>query len=193
MTTLPSEIIDKIFSYIQGNNNQLIKKELIRVNSFWGDRNRDISIRNIKYAFDIIKRNLIPNQISYDKYFKYTLLHKRRFNLLNHIKFWLKNVINKFNYRNNSYTKILQEVRENYIYNYYHEIEVTNRQLRNRQLIKEYSTYFKYTILHENRKNVCNHIKRYHTKTRYIDNKKFFKYILLERGIVINYNQKDKK
>ena len=44
MTTLnlPNEIIDKIFSYIQGNNNQLIKKELIRVNSFWGDRNRDI-------------------------------------------------------------------------------------------------------------------------------------------------------
>ena len=59
MTTLPSEIIDKIFSYIQGNNNQLIKKELIRVNSFWGDRNRDISMRNIKYSFDIIKRNLI--------------------------------------------------------------------------------------------------------------------------------------
>ena len=59
MTTLPSEIINKIFSYIQGNNNQLIKKELIRVNSFWGDRNRDISMRNIKYSFDIIKRNLI--------------------------------------------------------------------------------------------------------------------------------------
>ena len=63
MTTLPSEIINKIFSYIQGNNNQLIKKELIRVNSFWGDRNRDISMRNIKYSFDIIKRNLIPNQM----------------------------------------------------------------------------------------------------------------------------------
>ena len=72
MTTLnlPSEIIDKIFSYVEGNNNQLIKKELIRVNSFWGDRNRDISIRNIKYAFDIIKRNLIPNKMLYDKYFK---------------------------------------------------------------------------------------------------------------------------
>ena len=183
MTTLPSEIIDKIFSYIQGNNNQLIKQELIRVNSFWGDRNRDISIRNIKYAFDIIKRNLMPNKISYDKYFKYTLLHKRRFNLLNHIKFWLKNLINKFNYRNNSYTKILHEVRKNYIdnYNYYHEIELTNRQLR-----KCHNTYFKYTILHENRNNVSNHIKRYHTKTRYIDNKKLFKYILLDRGIVIN-------
>ena len=88
MTTLnlPNEIIDKIFSYIQGNNNQLIKKELIRVNSFWSDRNRDISIRNIKYAFDIIKRNLIPNKMLYDKYFKYTLLHNNRKNLLNHIK-----------------------------------------------------------------------------------------------------------
>ena len=190
MTTLPSEIIDKIFSYIEGNNNQLIKKELIRVNSFWGDRNRDISIRNIKYAFDIIKRNLMPNQILYDKYFKYTLLHKRRFNLLNHIKFWLKNLINKFNYRNNSYTKILQEVRENYIYNYYHEIELTNR---NRLFKKHYNLHFKYTILHENHKNVCNHIKRYNTNKRYIVDKKLFKYILLERGIVINFIQKDKK
>ena len=192
MTTLnlPNEIIDKIFSYIQGNNNQLIKKELIRVNSFWGDRNRDISMRNIKYAFDIIKRNLRPTKMVYDKYFKYTLLHKRRKYLLNHIKFWLKNIINKFNYHNNyyNYTKILQEVRENYISNYYCEDELTNRQLR-----KYHNTYFKYTILHENRKKVCNYIQRYNTNKRYIVDKKLFKYILLERGIVINYNQKDKK
>ena len=188
MTTLPSEIIDKIFSYIEGNNNQIIKKELIHVNSFWGNRNRDISIRNIKYAFDIIKRNLMPNKILYDKYFKYTLLHKRRKHLLNHIKFWLKNIINKFNYRNNSYTKILQQVRENYISNYSEKYELTNRQLR-----KYYNVYFKYTILHENHKKVCNHIERYNTNKRYIVNKKLFKYILLERGIVINYNQKDKK
>ncbi len=180
--TLPSEIIDKIFSYIEGNNNQLIKKELIRVNSFWGDRNRDISIRNIKYAFDIIKRNLMPNQISYDKYFKYTLLHQRRKNVLNHIKFWLKNIINKFIYHNNyyHYTKILQEVRENYISNYYCEDELTNRQLR-----KYHDTYFKYTILHENHKKVCYYIERYNTNKRYIVDKKLFKYILLERGIVI--------
>jgi hypothetical protein len=190
MTTLnlPNEIIDKIFSYIQGNNNQIIKKELIHINSFWGDRNRDISMRNIKYAFDIIKRNLIPTKMLYDKYFKYTLLHKRRKNLLNHIKFWLKNIINKFNYRNNSYTKILQQVRENYISNYSEKYELTNRQLR-----KYYNVYFKYTILHENHKKVCNHIERYNTNKRYIVNKKLFKYILLERGIVINYNQKDKK
>ena len=110
--------------------------------------------------------------------------------MLNHIKFWLKNIINKFNYHNNyyNYTKILQEVRENYISNYYCEDELTNRQLR-----KYHNTYFKYTILHENRKKVCNYIQRYNTNKRYIVDKKLFKYILLERGIVINYNQKDKK
>ena len=182
LPNLPNEIINKIFSYIEGNNNQIIKKELMGLNSFWGDRNRDISIRNIKYAFDIIKRNLIPNKMLYDKYFKYTLLHKRRKHLLNHIKFWLKNIINKFNYHNNyyNYTKILQEVRENYISNYYCEDELTNRQLR-----KYHNTYFKYTILHENHKKVCNHIQRYNTNKRYIVDKKLFKYILLERGIVI--------
>ena len=37
MTTLPNEIINKIFSYIEGNNNQIIKNKLTNTN--WTDRN----------------------------------------------------------------------------------------------------------------------------------------------------------
>ena len=179
---LPNEIINKIFSYIEGNNNQIIKKEFINLNSLGKD--------HITFTFDLIRRNLIPNNILYDKYFKYTLLHKRRKILLIQIKFTLKPIINRFNYYNDyyNYPKILNQVRENYIYDSYYEYEVTQRQLK-----KYHDVYFKYTILHENHKTLCNHIKRYHTKTRYIDNKKLFKYILLQRGIVINFIQKDKK
>ena len=40
MTTLnlPNEIINKIFSYIEGKHNQIIKTELINTNTFWSDR-----------------------------------------------------------------------------------------------------------------------------------------------------------
>ena len=192
--TLPNEIINKIFSYIEGKHNQIIKTELINTNTFWSDR--DTSIYNIVYAFNVIKRNLLRNKIAsnnkvikYNKYFKYTALHRDRQYLFDDITFRLRYLIDEFNYYNDyiNYTKILKQVRTNYIYDYYCEDELTNRQLR-----KYHNTYFKYTILHENRKKVCNYIQRYNTNKRYIVDKKLFKYILLERGIVINYNQKDK-
>jgi hypothetical protein len=199
MTTLnlPNEIINKIFSYIEGNNNQIIKKELINTDTFWS--NRDASTCNIKYAFDILKFNLIRNLrlsnnteflIRYNKYFKYTVLHINRQYLFEDIKFELRALIDDYNYYNKyyNYTKILTQVRKNYIYDYNYEYNLTNIQLRN-----HYNVYFKYTILHENRKKVCNHIRRYNTKKRYIFDKKLLKHILLERGILINYIQKDNK
>ena len=56
MTTLylPNEIINKIFSYIEGKHNQIIKNEL--TSTFW--TNREVSTFDIKFAFDLIKCNL---------------------------------------------------------------------------------------------------------------------------------------
>ena len=89
--TLPNEIINKIFSYIEGNNNQIIKKEVIELNCGWGGRNRNISRSNITYVLDLIKRNLIKYKnnnkaIRYSKYFKYSILHLKRKNLFKQIK-----------------------------------------------------------------------------------------------------------
>jgi hypothetical protein len=192
MTTLPNEIINKIFSYIEGKHNQIIKTELINTNTFWSER--DTSIYNIVYAFNVIKRNLLRNKIAsnnkvikYNKYFKYTVLHRDRQYLFDDITFRLRYLIDEFNYYNDyiNYTKILKQVRENYIYDYSGKYELTNRQLR-----KHYNVHFKYTILHENRKKVCNHIKRYN-KTHFIFDKKLSNNILLERGILINYIKQD--
>jgi hypothetical protein len=194
MTTLylPNEIINKIFSYIEGKHNQIIKTELIDTNTFWSER--DTSIYNIVYAFNVIKRNLLRNKIAsnnkvikYNKYFKYTALHRVRQYLFDDITFRLRYLIDEFNYYNDyiNYTKILKQVRENYIYDYSGKYELTNRQLR-----KHYSTYFKYTILHENCKKVCNHIRRYNKKHNIFD-KKLSNNILLERGILINYIKQD--
>ena len=194
MTTLnlPNEIINKIFSYIEGKHNQIIKTELINTNTFWSDR--DTSIYNIVYAFNVIKRNLLRNKIAsnnkvikYNKYFKYTVLHRDRQYLFDDITFRLRYLIDEFNYYNDfiNYTKILKQVRTNYIYDYSEKYELTNRQLR-----KYYNVYFKYTILHENRKKVCNHIRRYNKKHNIFD-KKLSNNILLERGILINYIKQD--
>ena len=192
MTTLPNEIINKIFSYIEGKHNQIIKTELINTNTFWSDR--DTSIYNIVYAFNVIKRNLLRNKIAsnnkvikYNKYFKYTALHRDRQYLFDDITFRLRYLIDEFNYYNDyiNYTKILKQVRTNYIYDYSGKYELTNRQLR-----KYYNVYFKYTILHENRKKVCNHIRRYNKKHNIFD-KKLSNNILLERGILINYIKQD--
>jgi hypothetical protein len=155
--TLPNEIINKIFYYIEGNNNQIIKKELIRLNSFGNESNRD----HIKFTFDLIKSNLIKDKylynkaIRYGKYFKYSILHLRRKNLFNYIK---SLIINDYNY-----TKILTQVRNNYIYDYYYTYDLTRIKFR-----KYYNKRFKYTILHENHKKVCNDIKRYNTKKHII-------------------------
>ena len=192
MTTLPNEIINKIFSYIEGKHNQIIKTELINTNTFWSDR--DTSIYNIVYAFNVIKRNLLRNKIAsnnkvikYNKYFKYTALHRDRQYLFDDITFRLRYLIDEFNYYNDyiNYTKILKQVRTNYIYDYSGKYELTNRQLR-----KYHNVYFKYTILHENRKKVCNHIRRYNKKHNIFD-KKLSNNILLERGILINYIKQD--
>ena len=194
MTTLnlPNEIINKIFSYIEGKHNQIIKTELINTNTFWSDR--DTSIYNIVYAFNVIKRNLLRNKIAsnnkvikYNKYFKYTALHRDRQYLFDDITFRLRYLIDEFNYYNDyiNYTKILKQVRTNYIYDYSEKYELTNRQLR-----KYHNVYFKYTILHENRKKVCNHIRRYNKKHNIFD-KKLSNNILLERGILINYIKQD--
>ena len=187
MTTLPNEIINKIFSYIEGNNNQIIKTELINSNTFWSnqDASIDTSTYNIKFAFDILKYNLICKMlfnnkvIKYNTYFKYSVLHEKRGYLLEDIKFGVRALIDDYNYYNKyyNYTKILKQVRKNYIYDYNYQYKQTNIQLK-----KHYNAYFKYTILHENRKKVFNNIKRYKFKKYYIFNKKLSNKILLQRG-----------
>ena len=167
--TLPNEIINKIFSYIEGNNNQIIKKELIDINYCWGFRNRNISRSNITYVLDLIKCNLIKYKnnnkaIRYGKYFKYSILHLKRKYLFKQIKS-LRNLINKYNYNDYyyNYSKILQKIREKYIYNCRYTYDLTRRQFR-----QYYNAHFKYTILYENHKKVCNNIKRYNTKKHII-------------------------
>ena len=233
MTTLPNEIINKIFSYIEGNNNQIIKNGL--TNTFW--TNREASTFDITTAFYMIKCNLLydiqmsTNKIiKYEKYFKYTLLHIKRKHLFDYIKYNLREIIHnqaqtfscsqdyeswrnyllesfavcdlkhiqltygndassliEFTYYN--YTKILNEVRKNYIYQQWYPYNLTHKQYTQTEY---YHTYFKYTILHKNRKNVFNDIKSYKLCIHPIFEKKKSNKILLERGIIINYNQKDK-
>jgi hypothetical protein len=194
--TLPNEIINKIFSYIEGKHNQIIKKELINSNTFWSNQDASTynSTYNIKFAFDILKYNLICKMlfnnkvIKYNTYFKYSILHLNRQYVFDDIKFGLKALIDDFNYYNKyyNYTKILREVRKNYIDDYNYQYKLTRKQLR-----KYHNVYFKYTFLHENRKKVLNNIKRYEFKKHYIFNKKLSNKILLERGILINYIRKD--
>ena len=189
--TLPNEIINKIFSYIEGNNNQIIKTELIKAGTFWTNRNTSVynSTYQIKLAFDMLKYNLIckmifnNKKIEYNKYFKYSVLHENRRYLFDDIKFGVRALIDDYNYYNKyyNYTKVLTQVRKNYIYDYQYDYQY---KLTNRQLRKYHNTYFKYTILHENRKKVFNNIKRYNTKKHYIFNKKLSNKILLERGIL---------
>jgi hypothetical protein len=185
MTTLnlPNEIINKIFSYIEGNNNQLIKKEFVEIKRFYGDCNR----HHITFTMDLIKRTFIKNQllsnnkaIEYDKYFKYSIFNNNRKFLSQHIR-EVRNLINEYNYNNyyNNYTLILQQIRLNYINDYYYKYELTRKQL------KEYhNVHFKYTFLHENRTKICIDIKRYNTRRHNVVDKKLSKKILLERGIL---------
>ena len=146
----------------------------------------------IKIAYHQLKYNLLRDKqmsnnkvIEYNKYFKYSVLHLNRQYVFDDIKFSLRALIDDFNYYNKyyNYTKILQQVRKNYIddYNYKYNFQYY---LTNRHFKKQYNTYFKYTILHENRKKVFNNIKRYKFKKHYIFNKKLSKKILLERGIL---------
>ena len=193
--TLPNEIIDKIFSYIEGNNNKIIKKELTYINTIWGKRKRIISTSNIKFTLDLIKYNFVKNQmlsnnkvIEYNKYFKYSILHDNRKNVFKQIK-WVRYLINEYNYNDYyyNYTIIMQEIRANYIYDYYHKYELTRR-----QLTKYNNVYFKHTFLHKNREKVCIDIKRYNTRKRHVVDKKLSNKILLERGILfqqINTNR----
>ena len=165
--TLPNEILNKIFSYIEGKHNQIIKKELMGLVSFWN--NYDILSHNITFKLDLIKKNLIKykklsnKEIRYGKYFKYSILHLRRKYLFKQINS-LRNLINEYNYNDYyyNYTKILNEVRANYIYNCHYPYDLTRRQFR-----QYHNAHFKYTILHQNHKKVCNNIKRYNIKTRH--------------------------
>jgi hypothetical protein len=181
MTTLnlPNEIINKIFSYIEGNNNQLIKKEFVEINSF--------GKVHITFTLDLIKRNFVKNQmlfnnkvIEYNKYFKYSILHNNRKCVSQHIK-WVKYLVNEYNYNDYyyNYTIIMQEIRANYIYNNYRKYELTRKQLTQYQ-----NLHFKYTFLHKNREKVCIDIKRYNTRKRNVVDKKLSNKILLERGIL---------
>ena len=162
--TLPNEILNKIFSYIEGKHNQIIKKELMGLVSFWN--NYDILSHNITFKLDLIKKNLIKykklsnKEIRYGKYFKYSILHLRRKYLFKQINS-LRNLINEYNYNDHyyNYTKIFNEVRSNYIYNCYYPYDLTRRQFR-----QYYNAHFKYTILYNNYKKVCNDIKRYNAK-----------------------------
>ena len=162
--TLPNEILNKIFSYIEGKHNQIIKKELMGLVSFWN--NYDILSHNITFKLDLIKKNLIKykklsnKEIRYGKYFKYSILHLRRKYLFKQINS-LRNLINEYNYNDYyyNYTKIFNEVRSNYIYNCYYPYDLTRRQFR-----QYYNAHFKYTILYNNYKKVCNDIKRYNAK-----------------------------
>jgi hypothetical protein len=196
MTTLPNEIINKIFSYIEGNHNQIIKNGL--TNTFW--TNRDVSTFDMKFAFYMIRCNLLRDKkmsnhkaIKYNKYFKYSVLHEKREYLFDYIKYDLRELVDEFNYDDYyyNYNKILRHLREKYIYEHNYTYNLTNIiNVTNRLLRKGYSTYYKYTILHNNRKVVFNEIKRYNTtKKGDICNKKLSNNILLERGILINYKQ----
>ena len=185
MTTLPIEIINKIFSYIEGKHNQIIKNGL--TTTFW--TNREVSTFDIKFAFDLIKCNLLRDkqlsnhkEIEYNKYFKYTVLHRDREYLFYYIKNDLRKLIDEFDYYYRITYHVLQNLRETYIYEYNYENIIK----------KDYNTYFKYTILHENRKQVCFDIKRYNTKKGDICNKKLSNNILLKRGILTNYIKKHK-
>ncbi len=194
MTTLPNEIINKIFSYIEGNHNQIIKNGL--TTTFWSNRN--VSTSDINFAFYMIRCNLLRDKklsnyktITYNKYFKYSVLHEKRKYLFDYIKYDLRELIDEFNYDDYyyNYYKICKFLREKYIYDYNYTYNLTNINVTNRILRKDYSTYYKYTILYNNRKVVFNDIKRYNTKKGDICNKKLSTNILLERGILINYNQ----
>ena len=180
MTTLPNEIINKIFSYIEGKHNQIIKNGL--TTTFW--TNREVSTFDIKFAFDLIKCDLLRDKqlsnhkvIEYNKYFKYSALHKHREYLFDFIKYDLRELIDKYDYYYRITYHVLQNLRETYIHNYNYENIIK----------KNYDTYFKYTILHENLKNVFNDIKRYNTKKGDICNKKLSTNILLKRGILTDY------
>jgi hypothetical protein len=180
---LPIEIINKIFSYIEGNNNQIIKNGL--TSTFW--TNREVSTFDIKFAFDLIKCNLLRDknlhkEIEYNKYFKYTVLHRDREYLFYYIKNDLRKLIDEFDYYYRITYHVLQNLRETYIHEYNYE----------NMIKKDYNTYFKYTILHENRKQVCFDIKRYNTKKGDICNKTLSANILLKRGILTNYINKHK-
>jgi len=165
--TLPNEILNKIFSYIEGKHNQIIKKELMGLVSFWN--NYDILSHNITFKLNLIKSNLIKYKkmsnkaILYTKYFKYSILQLRRKNLFKQIKS-LRIIINEYNYNDYyyNYTKIFNIVRENYIYNCHYPYDLTRRRFG-----QYHNAHFKYTILHQNRKKVCNDIKRYNIKTRH--------------------------
>ena len=191
--TLPNEILNKIFSYIEGKHNQIIKKELIDSNDFWTYNSTLLPFNKIanQIAHDVLKYNLLRDKqisnnkvIEYNKYFKYSVLHLNRQFVFDNIKFGLRALIDDFNYYNKyyNYSKILKQVRKNYIddYNYKYNFQYY---LSNRESTKQYNTYFKYTILHENRKKVFNNIKRYKFK-KHIFNKKLSNKILLERGIL---------
>ena len=193
---LPNEIINKIFSYIEGKHNQIIKNGL--TNTFW--TNRDVSTFDINFAFYMIRCNLLRDKklynhkiIKYNKYFKYSVLHEKREYLFDYIKYDLRELVDEFNYDDYyyNYNKILKYLREKYIYDYNYTYNLTNINVKNRSLQKNYNTYFKYTILHNNRKVVFNDIKRYSTKKNDICNKKVSTDILLKRGILINYNRKN--
>ena len=185
MTTLPIEIINKIFSYIEGKHNQIIKNGLNT--TFW--TNREVSTFDIKFAFDLIKCNLLRDkqlsnhkEIEYNKYFKYSVLHRHREYLFDYIKDVLRKLIDEFDYYYRITYHVLQNLRETYIHEYNYE----------NMIKKDYNTYFRYTILHENRKVVFNDIKRYNTKKGDICNKKLSNNILLKRGILTNYIKKHK-
>ena len=197
MTTLnlPNEIINKIFSYIEGKHNQIIKNGL--TTTFW--TNREVSTFDIEFAFHMIRCNLLRDKnasnhtvIEYDKYFKYTVLHKDRECLFYYITHDLRYLFDNFNYDDYyyNYYQIFKYLRENYIcdYNYTNNmIDINNNII----LRKHYITHFKYTVLHENRNLVFNDIKRYNTKKDDVCNKKLSTNILLGRGILTNYNKKN--
>ena len=193
--TLPNEIINKIFSYIEGKHNQIIKNGL--TTTFW--TNRDVSTFDMNFAFYMIRCNLLRDKnvynhtvIEYDKYFKYTVLHRDRECLFYSITHDLRNLMDNFNYDDYyyNYYQIFKYLREKYIYehNYCHNMIDRNNNIN---LRKHYITHFKYTVLHENRKLVFNDIKRYNTKKDDVCNKKLSANILLEQRILTNYNKKN--
>ena len=152
-----------------------------------------------KHLFDYIKYNLrhiidsLAQRFScsqdYESWRNY-LLESFAVRDLKHIQLTYGNdASNPLEFTYYNYTKILNEVRKIYIYEHWYTYNLTHRQYTQTEY---YHTYFKYTILHENRKKVCNDIKSYKLCIHPIFEKKKSNKILLERGIIINYNQKDK-
>ena len=77
---LPNELINHIFTYIEGKHNKIIKNA---INDFYDLKRQRFDLRNIQIAFISVKLNISRADAWYcederETYFKYTTLHFQR-------------------------------------------------------------------------------------------------------------------